>query len=240
MQKITYILTTVVMLLSFSVGCRAAEHKPKDASAVEREVLVGATDTAAYMPLLRDKRVTVLANHTAMFSNEEHIVDMMHREGINIVGAHIDSPRIDIKQNPLYENEGQAYLDTHYYGGIKKYQWPTIELALHGVIYRKDGSVIINYLGAYELPFGNVATVNSAYKYNGTVPISDYKAYTDNIVNNFKDTDEIKKLSEMLNGTGEKSKLQHPYIKTTQSRCLTKPTLQPTAAGNTTRSLMGI
>ena len=74
------------MLLSFSVGCRAAEHKPKDTSAIEREVLVGATDTAAYMPLLRDKRVTVLANHTAMFSDEEHIVDMMHREGINIVG----------------------------------------------------------------------------------------------------------------------------------------------------------
>lgn len=86
MQKITYILTTIVILLSVSVGCRAAEHKPDDASTVEREVLVGATDTAAYMPLLRDKRVTVLANHTAMFSDEEHIVDMMHREGINIVG----------------------------------------------------------------------------------------------------------------------------------------------------------
>lgn len=86
MQRITYILTTIVMLLSFSVGCRAAEHKPEDASTVERKVLVGATDTAAYMPLLRDKRVTVLANHTAMFSEDEHIVDMMHREGINIVG----------------------------------------------------------------------------------------------------------------------------------------------------------
>lgn len=59
--------------------------------------------------------------------------------GMNILGAHIDSPRIDVKQNPLYENEGLAYLDTHYYGGIKKYQWVAQPLALHGVIVKKDG-----------------------------------------------------------------------------------------------------
>ena len=63
-------------------------------------------------------------------------------EGINILGAHIDSPRIDVKQNPLYENEEFAYLDTHYYGGIKKYQWVTIPLAIHGVIVKKDGTVV--------------------------------------------------------------------------------------------------
>lgn len=61
--------------------------------------------------------------------------------GMNILGAHIDSPRIDIKQNPLYENEGFAYLDTHYYGGIKKYQWVAQPLSLHGVIVKKDGTV---------------------------------------------------------------------------------------------------
>ena len=57
--------------------------------------------------------------------------------GMNILGAHIDSPRIDVKQNPLYENEELAYLDTHYYGGIKKYQWVTLPLAIHGVIAKR-------------------------------------------------------------------------------------------------------
>lgn len=63
-------------------------------------------------------------------------------EGINILGAHIDSPRMDIKQNPMYEDGGFAYLDTHYYGGIKKYQWVAIPLAIHGVVVKKDGSTI--------------------------------------------------------------------------------------------------
>lgn len=63
-------------------------------------------------------------------------------KGMNIIGAHIDSPRIDVKQNPLYEDGDLAYLDTHYYGGIKKYQWVTLPLALHGVVVRKDGTVI--------------------------------------------------------------------------------------------------
>ena len=62
--------------------------------------------------------------------------------GMNILGAHIDSPRLDIKQNPLYEDTEMAMLDTHYYGGIKKYQWVTIPLALHGVVVRKDGTRI--------------------------------------------------------------------------------------------------
>lgn len=60
--------------------------------------------------------------------------------GLNILGAHIDSPRIDVKQNPLYEAGEFAYLDTHYYGGIKKYQWVTLPLAIHGVAVRKDGT----------------------------------------------------------------------------------------------------
>ncbi len=61
-------------------------------------------------------------------------------DGMNILGAHIDSPRLDLKQNPLYEESGFAYFDTHYYGGIKKYQWVTVPLAIHGVIVRKDGT----------------------------------------------------------------------------------------------------
>lgn len=70
--------------------------------------------------------------------------------GMNILGAHIDSPRIDVKQNPLYENDELAYLDTHYYGGIKKYQWVTIPLAIHGVIAKKDGTVTEVSIGDNE------------------------------------------------------------------------------------------
>ena len=68
-------------------------------------------------------------------------------KGMNILGAHIDSPRIDIKQNPLYENEDFAYLDTHYYGGIKKYQWVAQPMAIHGVVAKKDGSVVDVVIG---------------------------------------------------------------------------------------------
>lgn len=71
-------------------------------------------------------------------------------DGTNILGAHIDSPRMDLKQNPLYESTEMAYLDTHYYGGIKKYQWVTIPLALHGVVVKKDGTVITVAVGEDE------------------------------------------------------------------------------------------
>ncbi|MBQ8564036.1 MAG: aminopeptidase, partial [Firmicutes bacterium] len=71
-----------------------------------------------------------------------HIGQDNPEEGMNILGAHIDSPRLDVKQNPLYEADGFAYLDTHYYGGIKKYQWVTIPLAIHGVVAKKDGTVV--------------------------------------------------------------------------------------------------
>ena len=67
--------------------------------------------------------------------------------GMNILGAHIDSPRIDIKQNPLYEDTEMALLDTHYYGGIKKYQWVALPLAIHGVVAKKDGSLIDIVIG---------------------------------------------------------------------------------------------
>ena len=71
-------------------------------------------------------------------------------EGMNILGAHIDSPRLDIKQNPLYEDGGFAYLDTHYYGGVKKYQWVTIPLAIHGVVVKKDGTTVEINVGENE------------------------------------------------------------------------------------------
>ncbi|MCR4763744.1 MAG: aminopeptidase [Lachnospiraceae bacterium] len=71
-------------------------------------------------------------------------------QGLNILGAHIDSPRMDVKQNPLYEDTGFAYLDTHYYGGIKKYQFVALPLALHGVIVKKDGSITQVNIGEDE------------------------------------------------------------------------------------------
>jgi len=79
-----------------------------------------------------------------------HIGEESMEKGMNILGAHIDSPRIDVKQNPLYETEDLAYLDTHYYGGIKKYQWVATQLALHGVICKKDGSVVNICIGEKE------------------------------------------------------------------------------------------
>ncbi len=71
-------------------------------------------------------------------------------EGLNILGAHIDSPRMDVKQNPLYEDTDLAYLDTHYYGGIKKYQWVTLPLAIHGVVAKKNGEVVDIVIGEEE------------------------------------------------------------------------------------------
>ena len=71
-------------------------------------------------------------------------------EGMRILGAHIDSPRMDLKQNPLYESEGFVLADTHYYGGIKKYQWVTIPLSLYGVVCKKDGSIVDVVIGEDE------------------------------------------------------------------------------------------
>ena len=79
-----------------------------------------------------------------------HIGSNPMAEGMNIVGAHIDSPRLDLKQNPLYEDGDFALADTHYYGGIKKYQWVARELALHGVAVKKDGTTVQICIGEKE------------------------------------------------------------------------------------------
>ncbi len=95
-----------------------------------------------------DKVYAVCMNKTiALFQ----IGNQPLEKGMNILGAHIDSPRLDVKQNPLYEDTDIAYLDTHYYGGIKKWHWVTIPLALHGVVVKKDGTVV-------ELAIGEKAT----------------------------------------------------------------------------------
>ncbi|MGP1418776.1 MAG: aminopeptidase [Sphaerochaetaceae bacterium] len=71
-------------------------------------------------------------------------------KGMNILGAHLDSPRLDVKQNPLYEKDGIVYLNTHYYGGIKKYQWVAIPLAIHGVVFLTDGTRVDVCIGEDE------------------------------------------------------------------------------------------
>ena len=79
-----------------------------------------------------------------------HIGQEPIEKGMNILGAHIDSPRLDVKQNPLYEDTDLVYLDTHYYGGVKKYQWVALPLAIHGVIVKKDGTVVNVNVGEDE------------------------------------------------------------------------------------------
>jgi len=94
-----------------------------------------------------DKVYSVLMNKTVvMFQIGEEPME----KGMNILGAHIDSPRLDVKQNPLYTDNEIAYLDTHYYGGVKKYQWVTIPLALHGVVAKKDGTTVEINIGEDE------------------------------------------------------------------------------------------
>lgn len=91
-----------------------------------------------------DKVYAVWMNKAIALFN---IGDRDIEEGMNILGAHIDSPRLDVKQNPLYETDEFAYLDTHYYGGVKKYQWVALPLAIHGVVVKKTGEVIDIVIG---------------------------------------------------------------------------------------------
>lgn len=129
-----------------------------DAGKTEREVVkVSAemAEKAGYVNLeeiIRNKTklkagdkvyATLMKKAIALFLIGEDSIE----KGMNILGAHVDSPRLDVKQNPLYEDTDLAYLDTHYYGGIKKYQWVTIPLAIHGVVIKKDGTAIDVVIG---------------------------------------------------------------------------------------------
>ncbi len=132
-----------------------------DNGKTEREcvdVIVNMAEAAGYRELPKliqegkklsagDKVYAVLMNKTVvMFQMGTKPLT----QGLNILGAHIDSPRLDIKQNPLYEDTELALLDTHYYGGVKKYQWVTIPLALHGVVVKKDGMAVEINIGENE------------------------------------------------------------------------------------------
>jgi aspartyl aminopeptidase len=108
----------------------------------------GFKELSTYSSLKKGDKVYVTnknKNFAAFVIGEETI-----ENGLRVLGAHIDSPRLDIKQNPLYEKNGFTLLDTHYYGGVKKYQWVTIPLALYGVVCKKDGSIINVEIGDDE------------------------------------------------------------------------------------------
>ena len=104
--------------------------------------------------ILKDKKLKAGDKVYAVCMNKTLALFMIGKKkienGMNILGAHIDSPRLDIKQNPLYEDSDLAYLDTHYYGGIKKYQWVTIPLAIHGVVAKKNGEIVEIVIGEDE------------------------------------------------------------------------------------------
>lgn len=124
-----------------------------DAGKTERECVIQAVKMAKKAGY-RDLQEVLEAEESLSAGDKVYAVNMKKsvalfqigqvpmEKGMAILGAHIDSPRLDVKQNPLYEDTELAYLDTHYYGGIKKYQWVTLPLAIHGVIVKKDGSVV--------------------------------------------------------------------------------------------------
>ena len=128
-----------------------------DASKTEREAAAFAADAAekaGFKPFERNMKLE--PGDKVYYVNRGKAVIMAVigsepvKNGVHIAAAHIDSPRLDMKQHPLYESDETAYFKTHYYGGIKKYQWATIPLALHGVIIRQDGSAVKVNIGEDE------------------------------------------------------------------------------------------
>ena len=125
-----------------------------DLAKTEREATAAAVVLAeqkGFKPFSREKKYK--SGDKVYFSNRGKAVAFAvfgkekAENGVNITAAHIDSPRLDLKPNPLYEDTELAFFKTHYYGGIKKYQWPTVPLALHGVFAKKDGSVVTVSIG---------------------------------------------------------------------------------------------
>ncbi|MGI6264856.1 MAG: aminopeptidase [Acutalibacteraceae bacterium] len=128
-----------------------------DAAKTEREAVIEAVrqaEAAGFVPFDRTKKLAagdkVYLNNRGKALILAVIGSRPVTDGVSIAAAHIDSPRLDLKPNPLYEDKQLAYFDTHYYGGIKKYQWTAIPLALHGVIVRKDGTTVTVKVGEDE------------------------------------------------------------------------------------------
>ncbi len=120
-----------------------------DAAKTEREAVTYAVEAAEKNGFVEYQAGMALKAGDRVYLNNRGKAIMLAvigsapiREGVSIAAAHIDSPRLDLKPNPLYENQHLCYFDTHYYGGIKKYQWTAIPLAIHGVLVKKDGEVV--------------------------------------------------------------------------------------------------
>ena len=128
-----------------------------DASKTEREATtwtVSEAETLGFKPFVPG--MSIQPGDKIYYNNRDKSIALAVigteslAKGINVCAAHVDSPRLDLKPNPLYEDSEIAYFKTHYYGGVKKYQWPITPLAIHGVVSRKDGSVVTITFGEDE------------------------------------------------------------------------------------------
>jgi len=142
-------------IMSFSEGYKAFMNKARTEREFIREAIIMAQERGfVNIDSLGDAKLNPGDKVFRVVRDKLMLLAVVGRkpaeEGTRIVGAHVDSPRIDIKQNPLYENTEMAFFKTHYYGGIKKYQWVSIPLALHGVIVKADGTVVNVNIGEDE------------------------------------------------------------------------------------------
>ncbi len=151
----------------------AEEYKAfLDQAKTEREFVTLAIETLenmGFMPLKDQERLVAGDKVYKNIRGKGLAIAVIGRQnavdGFNLIGAHIDAPRIDLKANPIYEEGDLAFFKTHYYGGIKKYQWAAIPLSLHGVVYRKDGSLLTISLG--DKPEDPVLTITDLLPHLG-------------------------------------------------------------------------
>ena len=161
-EKLFYVKKHATLVMSEQDEKKADKYcegykKFLDAGKTEREAAAAAVamaEKAGFKPF--DKKAQYKAGDKIYVLNREKalILAVIGKSnisnGVNLTAAHIDSPRLDLKQNPLYESDELGYFKTHYYGGIKKYQWPTVPMSLHGVIVKSDGSKVTVRIGEDE------------------------------------------------------------------------------------------
>ena len=144
-----YNTAQIAEVMDYNEGYKAYISKCKtERECVEAAILDAKAHGYVDLKTIIEEGGTVKAGDKVYFNNMGKALVLFHigteklEKGMKILGAHIDSPRIDLKPNPFYEDTELALLDTHYYGGIKKYQWVTMPLALHGVVIKKDGTEV--------------------------------------------------------------------------------------------------
>ncbi len=154
--KVATDVLTAEELAQADAYCEGYKHY-LDCAKTEREAVTEAIRLAEEQGFCAYRRGMTLAEGDKVYYNNRGkslflavIGTNPMAEGVSIAAAHIDSPRLDLKPNPLYEDQGFAYFDTHYYGGIKKYQWVAMPLSLHGVLVKKDGSAVTVAIGDQE------------------------------------------------------------------------------------------